>query len=655
MKISFSKNIILILLGLSLTSCQTDTSPDTQIGADGSPGQTEEFNFQTIQQINIEVQSDFSNVEFEVFDEKNKLLASINTDNSGLVKMKIPVSYTSDKLILRTNYIGLPSEVEVTIKDYSATIDLREEAEQISSAKELNFETFNFSSLNKRTFPEYKFLSSWDQNGVPVDLLFSKEITKELIKELNIILPELKPVPEFRPQYLDETLDNDIHVTKDGEVFVTFVHEGAGYKNSLAFYTYETKAGPPSQVADDDITLIFPNVSYRNSGGGLNTGDTVKIGYFSAGTSIGWVLISNAYNNRYGAVTNGINKFYSENNLNPDKSPHQQHFIQIALDDKIILGIEDLLRPDGDNDFNDAVFTVSSNPIDAIDKNNLITNTDENFNNPQEETKPLEVKNTPLFDVSGYQYFPGKNEFGTLAFEDLWPHKGDYDFNDLVIDYNIIEALDKDNKIIQIQISLKITGILASMHNGFGIQLGISPEVIASVDGTKHTKGYTDVEPNGTEKRQEKAVIIAFEDAQAHYNTSKPDDSELIVISINLLKGVERAELGYAPYNPFIMSNGERGREVHLPGYQPTSLVHIPYFGSVDDDSVVGTTYTYKTDNDLPWAINLPEKFYYPHDSVEIYKAYNLFNNWVDTDGFSYSDWYTDKPDYRVPKYIKRE
>ncbi len=31
-------------------------------------------------------------------------------------------------------------------------------------------------------------------------------------------------------------------------------------------------------------------------------------------------------------------------------------------------------------------------------------------------------------------YYPA-NGPGTLAYEDLWPGKGDYDFNDLVLDY----------------------------------------------------------------------------------------------------------------------------------------------------------------------------------------------------------------------------
>lgn len=30
---------------------------------------------------------------------------------------------------------------------------------------------------------------------------------------------------------------------------------------------------------------------------------------------------------------------------------------------------------------------------------------------------------------------PFDAQHGTLAFKDLWPSKGDYDFNDLVVDY----------------------------------------------------------------------------------------------------------------------------------------------------------------------------------------------------------------------------
>ncbi len=38
---------------------------------------------------------------------------------------------------------------------------------------------------------------------------------------------------------------------------------------------------------------------------------------------------------------------------------------------------------------------------------------------------------------------------GTLAFEDLWPGKGDYDFNDLVLDYRFKQVLNGSNELVE--------------------------------------------------------------------------------------------------------------------------------------------------------------------------------------------------------------
>ncbi len=640
-------------------SCSPSPDNMTESSPDGAPSLEEEFNYQTIQAVNVVVYSDYAGVEFTVKDEVSKKLAVIKTDNAGFVSLKISVPRTNEGLFLVSSYIGIPNEIYVPIENNKAEINLMQSAQLPNNGalqKMMFSENNSFSSYNQSDgFPAFGTMGNWDRYGVPEYLTNREPISSDIIKTLNEILPEKQPVPDYRPQYLMENLDTDLHLLKDGEVFITFVHEGAGYRNTLGYYTYKTADGPPSSLSDSEIKIVFPNVSYRYSGGGLTSGDTVSLGEHTAGTSIGWVLKSNAFSTRFKSVSNGFNTFFSENSLNRDEDPHKQHFVQINLGDLIVIGIEDLLRPGGDNDFNDAVFTVRSTPEDAIDRSGLVVDTDPNYTEPTADPDDIELQEAPLFDISGYQFFPGKDEFGTLAYEDLWPHKGDYDFNDLVVDYNVIEALDKDNKIVQIQLSLRIVGILASMHNGFGVQLGIAPELVASVSGARHTKGYTKINSNGTEKRQERAVIIAFEDAQEHYNAASPDDSELIVISINLTRGVSRTELGFAPYNPFIMSNGERGREIHLPGYQATNLVHIPYFGSVDDDSVIGTNYMYKTNDDLPWAIHLPEKFSYPYDSVRINSAYKLFDAWVASDGFSHSDWYTDKTGYRISDMIKRK
>lgn len=44
-------------------------------------------------------------------------------------------------------------------------------------------------------------------------------------------------------------------------------------------------------------------------------------------------------------------------------------------------------------------------------------------------------------------------------------------------------------------------------------------------------------------------------------------------------------DLGAAPFNPFLIADQNRGYEVHLPGYAPTSKANALLLGTKDDGS----------------------------------------------------------------------
>src|SRR5690606_10531952 len=78
-------------------------------------------------------------------------------------------------------------------------------------------------------------------------------------------------------------------------------------------------------------------------------------------------------------------------------------------------------------------------------------------------------------------FFPAKG-FATLMFEDLWPGIGDYDFNDLVVDYRINRITDSKNEVVEAVIELNTRAIGAGFKNGFGIEFtGISPNKVQHV------------------------------------------------------------------------------------------------------------------------------------------------------------------------------
>lgn len=223
---------------------------------------------------------------------------------------------------------------------------------------------------------DYKFLGDYTSNGTPLYLESERDdVSVETQEMISNALPESFPVPDYNPHYISSGYDTDLNLSEQADIWVTFVGEGAGYRNVLGFYTYEVGNPPAVRPAAEDITIIFPNVSALGSGGGLIIGDKVKIGTFEEGTAIGWVLLANAWRN--GVVGNGYWQLFSNPIYNPEANEDLKHHNVLLKDpdnERIILGFEDIRRDYGscDNDFNDAIFYVTANPYAAIVTTNFV-------------------------------------------------------------------------------------------------------------------------------------------------------------------------------------------------------------------------------------------------------------------------------------------
>ena len=98
---------------------------------------------------------------------------------------------------------------------------------------------------------------------------------------------------------------------------------------------------------------------------------------------------------------------------------------------------------------------------------------------------------------------------------------GDYDFNDLVISYNIKTILNSENKVTQIDYSYIVESIGGSFTNGFGVELeGVLPSAISSVSGANLTEGIINNNANGTESLQPNAVIVFFDNSHINVGLS---------------------------------------------------------------------------------------------------------------------------------------
>ena len=669
---SIMNKFSLVMAGsLFLIACDNDQL-GPELGQDVIPlaerDMPADFNYSTKQPVSVTIKARtnsnqaLSGVKLTFFsldeDASETELFSGLTDSQGYFTRDVQLPASLERVVVRNNYIGLINEVTLPITGNSIRFDY-------SSAILEDDNPAGFLGKSS-TASDYVFLSDYNTHGKPLDLVRPQDpIEQPFLNDVNSSLPEGASVVTTHPEYLAEGRQSNTSLAQDADVYVTFFHEGTPNKNVLGFYHFD--ASNPPQMLDeiDSVYIIFPNASYAGSGGNLRPGDKMNLGYFPAGTEIGWVLLADGWEKKVG-VSSGDEQFYSIPEFNPETDAAlQQHNILLydAARDLTVLGFEDTRRDgNSDNDFNDVLFYVTSNPASAISVSDLsqvtYTGDDSDGDGISDPVDDYPNDATRAYD----NYYPALNTFGSLAFEDLWPNRGDYDFNDMVVDYYFTEVLNASNEVVELKADFVLKASGASYENGFGFELGIPPDQITSISGSQIVGSAVSLAENGTELNQAKAVAMVFDNVygivtrpQGFYVNTQPEapfvSADTVNIVIAFTQPQSSASLGSPPYNPFIFVNQDRSREVHLAEHPPTSIAAgSAYFDSADDNS--GVSGYYKTYNNLPWALDIVETLSYPLERVTIDEAHNFFIGWAETSGSNYADWFKDKPGYRIPENL---
>jgi hypothetical protein len=209
----------------------------------------------------------------------------------------------------------------------------------------------------KFTGTAYQTLGAFDNSGKPLTMDTPDVVSYTMLNYIHTTLPEHINLATSRPDLLSSTAIGDIAVTQKSEIDITFVSQGTGYTDAIAFYTYPTNAPPASAADIKSITYIFPNAGSNTT---LNAGDKVNIGTFDVGTSVGFVLLQNAWNPTTKTLDNSVVHFCSNDVLNPEVAPNlKKHAVLLnyAPENKTLIGFEDIDRTLSlcDNDFNDVV------------------------------------------------------------------------------------------------------------------------------------------------------------------------------------------------------------------------------------------------------------------------------------------------------------
>ena len=576
------------------------------------------------------------------------------TDEQGVFETVLTLPAAQQSIVA----VGFMASTEISIKDGAAEhLFGGATAGMFSQAEEPDADSPFSASRAMAVTGSYAYVQPFNIQGVPQNLLHDA-VPADFLVRVNTTLPESQKLPISHPDYLSDTNQLNVKIDELADLWVTFVTEGAGYGNSLGYFTYPA-GQPPATAADiTDMKIIFPNASLAGSGGNLRSGDKLYIGRFPAGTMIGWFMVANGWTGS--GVGNGYGRYYSLTGLNPEVNPAiRQHSILVwdGVFQKLMFAFEDIERSSSgcDQDFNDVIFYATVSPVTAVDMKNV-----------QPIDQPVDSDGDGVTDVfDDYpkdgarafdNYVPSKEQFGTLGFEDLWPVQGDYDFNDVVLGYQINQVTNAKGNVVEVKGSILVRAIGASYANGFGIEFPFAASDVASLTGSNAPSLETSGSQNAVVILLDDVFDVFPRDPNVYINTMASEayyPPAEITFDINLTAPLAKAGFAWQPpYNPFIYQNRVRSHEIHLPGYTPTAGADQSLFGTHDDTTAPAKSRYYKTAANLPWAINIPAQWDYPLERDQITWGYKAFRNWAQSSGAQYADWYLNNTNYRSDEFI---
>lgn len=572
------------------------------------------------------------------------------TKGNGSLSIKVDLPLAVKEVVVNTDYIGLPNNVLMPIANLKGAITIGGKNPQRIKTVGSDF-VYPIARLGKNPLKYSYRLGSFTtglNNGVPSYLLPTNDvISSTFLSDVNASLPERQPVPTFKPQYLAPNIERNLVLTSLCDVWITFVHEGAGYRNSLFYFVYNVNNKPSSVSQVDSFIAIFPNGSYAGSGGGLQSGNKVLLGRFGADTAIGFAIAANAWNGTN--VGAGLGFYTSIRSMNPEALDQNKEHVVLLYDNptqRFLIGFEDLNRNPGngsDDDFNDLIVYATANPVTAIKTQDVLPTTpsvDADNDGVNDVYDEYPNDNLRAFNV----YYPSAQGMASVAFEDLWPSKGDYDLNDVVVDYQYHAVTNGNNEIKDLNAKYKLRAAGGVFKNGFSVILPFTKSGININSGSNVI---------GLEAESSAAILKVFSNSKAligTYNTlaDKPFVNTDTIFAKMTLTNPEAATLG--TFNPFIYIDEPgkgRGYEVHLPGKAPSSLANTAIFGTSSDATNPGSGNYYKTSTGLPFAIATPEPFEYPWEKTQIVLAHKKFAMWAQSGGIQFADWYKDLSTYR--------
>lgn len=641
---------MVIVVGIS--SC-VDSDKDLYQEAPGAEINTS--NFSTIQKVQVEI--DYSNSEsrvpFSIYD-GNPLIEGENTtilkenvqaldgawtDEQGKFTATVELpAYVSNVYIVSTSPFARQAIPGKIVNGVLKVSDTDEQLTTRASYREsTRFDRNRFNNLgwntNLGSFDDRSGVIDYAYKGNDPKLTLSKSEMNELRTTVSKVLNTLGSCPEeYRTQA-------DLYVEEDETaVVLTALRGWTCWNSSLGYYYYRYDQAPAS-LKDVKVYAVFPNTqmtwnngSLQASPQGIKEGTTVQLKYFDdpeypkgknfpKGYYIGFILACNAWNtyftgfNSY-TLTEG---FYASSTKGFSTKVNSGIDVRTAMfkdkNSNIAIAFEDFMD---DQNFTDVVFSLKANPE--------ITNVppvDEDLNTTIEKT-------------------------GVYAFEDEWPKAGDYDMNDVLVQYTYQKVFNIFNEILSESFTFKTLYNKSTVFtNGLGFILSNegNAQSIEYFIRKENEKDFT-VASGADKFTRESNAIILTDNVKTN-----PNAEYKVTFKYGDTNSNKKQETSI---DAFIYRPSKEGNrlEVHCPMKKPTSKVDTSLFGQYGDCSKPneGIYYVSNQENIYPFAFYLSNanandiaelKNFDKNEKKSISEIYPKFIDWAKYG--TNADWYKKK------------
>ena len=263
--------------------------------------------------------------------------------------------------------------------------------------------------------------------------------------------------------------------------------------------------------------------------------------------------------------------------------------------------------------------------------------------------------------VGGVIYYPVRaNGWGTLMFEDLWPAYGDYDFNDLVLNYKIQLYMNNKNMVDAMLIGIRVKAVGGSIPYDIYLRMtGVRGGQIDEVEpyfsqNAPETADMVQLNPGNSVK--EPAVFL-FRDTKTRNNNPvgavyvntergyEVPESQLAQVSYQVYfrNSIKLEDVTFDTFDFFLGRADEASdglKEIHRGGFAPTEYGRAAYERLREGNTNIdGADYYYSNDG-LVWGINIPAEVQHAYENVDFLKAYPGFARWARSGGATDTDWY---------------